>query len=98
MSSDMFTQYLHQNYIEFFEDMDDVVSYAMHTHGLMSTETAWLCFIEPSMSLTTIKSQWPAVNILLSTYVLDSEHVCVCVLPLPRFYGQIAGYGICVHM
>ena len=25
MSSEMFTLYLHQNYVEFFDDMDDVV-------------------------------------------------------------------------
>lgn len=31
MSSDMFTQYLHHNYIEFFDAMDDVVRYALHT-------------------------------------------------------------------
>ena len=32
MSSDMFTLYLHQNYIEFFDDMDDVVR---HSHRLI---------------------------------------------------------------
>ena len=27
MSSDMFTLYLHQNYIEFFQEIEDVVKY-----------------------------------------------------------------------
>ena len=50
MSSDMFTQYLHQNYMEFFDDMDDVVRYALCSQ-LMYTETRWLCLIK----LITIK-------------------------------------------
>lgn len=35
MSGDMFTLYLHQNYLDFFTDMDDIVSCSLtvtHVH------------------------------------------------------------------
>ncbi len=55
MSSDMFTQYLHHNYIDFFDAMDDVVRYAPHTLIINVSRDDLAMLHRATMSLIIIK-------------------------------------------
>lgn len=66
LTSDMFNLYLHQNYLEFFSDMDDLVGANLYSH-IQDT-----CF---SFQWSVIRGSYGDITRLL-TNIMVERHFC----------------------